>query len=84
VCENRLLRRIFRSGGDEVAGGSRKLRNEELHDLYSSSSIIRIMKRKRVRWDGRVVRMERREMFIAYCWESLKEWDHQKNKDVCR
>jgi hypothetical protein len=42
---------------DEVTGGWRKLHNEELHNLYSSSSIIRIMKLRRKRWAGHVARM---------------------------
>jgi hypothetical protein len=39
---------------DEVAGGWRKLHNEELHNLYSSPSIIRIIKSRRMRWAGHV------------------------------
>jgi hypothetical protein len=42
---------------DEVTGGWRKLHNEELRDLYSSLSIIRIIKSKRMRWAGLVARM---------------------------
>jgi hypothetical protein len=42
---------------DEVTGGWRKLHNEELRDLYSSPSIIRIMKSRRMRWAGHVARM---------------------------
>jgi hypothetical protein len=48
VFENKVLRRIFRPKGDEVTGGWRKLHNEELHDLYSSPSIIRIIKSRRM------------------------------------
>jgi hypothetical protein len=44
VIENKVLSRIFGSKGDEVTGGWRKLHNEELRDLYSSPSIIRIIK----------------------------------------
>jgi hypothetical protein len=45
-------------------GGWRKLRNEELHKLYSSSSIIRIMKARRMRWVGHVARMgEKRNVY---------------------
>jgi hypothetical protein len=43
VFENRVLRRIFRPKRDEVTGEWRKLHNKELHDLYSSRSIIRII-----------------------------------------
>jgi hypothetical protein len=50
VFENRVLRRIFGLKRDEVTGEWRKLHNEELHDLYSSPSIIRIMKSRRMGW----------------------------------
>jgi hypothetical protein len=51
------LRRIFGPKRDEVTGGWRKLHNEELHNLYSSSRIIRMMKSRRMRWAGNVARM---------------------------
>jgi hypothetical protein len=50
VFENRVLRRIFGLKRDEVTGEWRKLHNEELRDLYSSPSIIRIIKSRRMRW----------------------------------
>jgi hypothetical protein len=49
VFENRVLKRIFGPRRDEVTGGWRKLHNEDLHDLYSSPSIIRILKSRRMR-----------------------------------
>jgi hypothetical protein len=49
VFENRVLRRIFRPKRDEVMGEWRKLHNKELHDLYSSPSIITIIKSRRMR-----------------------------------
>jgi hypothetical protein len=52
-----VLRRIFGPKRDEVTGGWRKLNNEELRDLYSSPSIIRIIKSRRMRWAGHVARM---------------------------
>jgi hypothetical protein len=58
VFENRVLTRIFGAKRDEVTGEWRKLRTEELHDLYSSPSIIRIMKVRRMGWAGHVARME--------------------------
>jgi hypothetical protein len=57
VFENRVLRRIFGPKRDEMTGEWRKLHNEELHDLYSSPSIIRIIKPRRMRWAGHVARM---------------------------
>jgi hypothetical protein len=58
VFENRVLRRIFGPKRDEVTGDWRKLHNEELHNVYSSSNIIRTIKSRRVSWAGRVARME--------------------------
>jgi hypothetical protein len=64
VYNNRVLRRIFGPKTDEVMEGWRKLQNEELHDLYSSPSIIRMMKFMRMRWTGHVSRMgEKRNMY---------------------
>jgi hypothetical protein len=54
VFENRVLRRIFGPKRDEVMGEWRKLHNEELRDLYSSPSIIRIIKSWRMIWAGHV------------------------------
>jgi hypothetical protein len=61
---------------DEVTGEWRKLHNKELHDLYSSTSIIRIIKSRRMRWAGHVARMGRRGTLIDYWWESQMERDH--------
>jgi hypothetical protein len=57
VFENRVLRRIFGPKRDEVRGGWRKLHNEELHGLYSSPSIVRVIKAKGMRWEEHVARM---------------------------
>jgi hypothetical protein len=57
VFENRVLRRIFGPKRDEVTGGWRKLYNEELRDMYSLPSLIRIIKSRRMRWAGHVARM---------------------------
>jgi hypothetical protein len=52
-----VLRRIFGRKRDEVTGGWRKLHNEELHNLYSSPSIIRMIRSRRMRWVRHVARM---------------------------
>jgi hypothetical protein len=48
VFENRVLRRIFGPKRDEVVGNCRKLHNEELHNLYSSPGVIRMIKSRRM------------------------------------
>jgi hypothetical protein len=57
VFENRVLRRIFGPKRDEVTGGWIKLHNEELLNLYSSPSIIRMIKSMRIKWAVHVARM---------------------------
>jgi hypothetical protein len=64
VFENRALRRILGPRTDEVMGDRRKLHNEELHNLYSSPNIIRMIKSRRMRWAGHVAQMG--EMRNAY------------------
>jgi hypothetical protein len=56
VFENRVLRKIFEPKREED-GSWRKLHNDELHDLYSSSNIVRVIKPRRMGWTGHVARM---------------------------
>jgi hypothetical protein len=73
VFENRVLRRTFGPKSDQVIGGWRKLHNEELHNLYSSPSIIRMIKSRRMRWTEHVARMGRSGMHVGFWWENQKE-----------
>ncbi|KAJ4431356.1 hypothetical protein ANN_19953 [Periplaneta americana] len=57
VSENKVLRKISGAKRDEVTGEWRKLRNTELHALYSSPDVIRDIKSRRLRWAGHVARM---------------------------
>jgi len=57
VFEDMVLRRIFGPRRDEVMGEWRRLHNKELYDLYSLPSIVRVIKSRRMRWAGHVVRM---------------------------
>jgi hypothetical protein len=63
VFENRVLRRIFGTSRDEVTGGWRKLHNKEFHNLYSSPSVIRMIKSRSIRWAERVAGMDKRNAF---------------------
>jgi hypothetical protein len=66
VFANRVLRRIFGPKTDDVTGGWRKLHNDELHNLYFSLNIVRMIESRRMRWAGHVARVERRRMHIRY------------------
>jgi hypothetical protein len=57
VFEKRVLRRVFGPKRDEVRGEWRKLHNEELNDLYSLPNIVRVVKSRRMKWEGHVARM---------------------------
>jgi hypothetical protein len=76
VFEKRLLSRIFGPKRDEVAGERKKLYNEELHDLYSSSSIIRLMKSRRCDRRGMYHEFGRRGTRIGCWWESQNDRGH--------
>jgi hypothetical protein len=66
MFENRVLRRIFGPNRDEVTGEWRKLHNEEIHNLYSSPTIIRMVKLRRMRWAEHVACMGRKGMHIVF------------------
>jgi hypothetical protein len=67
----RVLRRIFGSKREEVAGGWIRLHNEELHNRYASLNIIRVIKSRRLKWAGHVARMEEMRHIILLL-ENLK------------
>jgi hypothetical protein len=64
----RVLRRTFGPTRDEVTGGWRKLHNKELPDLYPLTSIIKMIKSRRMRWEW-----GRRGTCIGYWWESQRK-----------
>jgi hypothetical protein len=68
-----VLRTIFGLKRGEVTGGCRKLLNEELYNLYSLPSIIRMMKSMRIRWAGDITRMGRKRMYKRFWWEARKK-----------
>jgi hypothetical protein len=71
-----VLRRIFGPKGEEATGGWRKLHNEELHNLYSLPSIIRMIP---LRWAGHVARMgEKRNAYRILVGKP----DHWEDQDL--
>jgi len=62
VFENSVLKKIFGPKKEEVRREWRKLHNKELNDLYSSSNIVWVLKSRRIRWAGHVVRMGERSI----------------------
>ena len=66
VFENRVLRKIFGPKRDEVTREWSKLHNEELNDLYCSPSTARVIKSRRIRWDGHLARMGRGEAYTEF------------------
>jgi hypothetical protein len=83
IFENTVLRRIFGPKRDDVTGQWRKLHNEELHDLYSSPTILRVIKSKRMRWAENVARMEREEACTGFWWGNLRKIGYWGDPGVC-
>jgi activator of HSP90 ATPase len=95
VSENRVQRITFRPTRDEVTGECRKLHNEAFNDLYSSSSIFRVIKSRRMVWSGHVVsvgksrdicrvlvgKLREKEGSIILKWV-LRKWDIRAGTDV--
>jgi hypothetical protein len=81
VFENRVLRKIFGPKREEH-GSWRKLHNDELHGLYSSPSIVRVIKSRKMRWAGHVARMGRGEVFTRFWLGGPKARDHREDVGV--
>jgi hypothetical protein len=83
MFENRVLRRIFWCKRVEVTGERRRLHSEELHDLYCSPDIIRMIKSGRVRWAGNVAHVvgDRRGAYRVLVGD-LREGDQLEDLDV--
>jgi hypothetical protein len=75
VFENRVLREIFGPEWEKVIREWRKLHNEELNDLYCSPDIVRVIKSRRMRWTGHVVRMgERTGAYRVLVGKPKRKW----------
>jgi hypothetical protein len=81
VFENRVLRKIFGPKRDED-GSWRQLHNDELHSLYSSPNIVRVIKSRRMKWTGHVARMgEGRDVYRVWLGGRKVRY-HRKNVGV--
>jgi len=78
VFEDRVLRSTLGPKRDEVTGEWRKLHNEDLNDLYSSSIIVQVIKSSKMRWAGHVACMGR-EVYAGFWRGNLRERDHSEN-----
>jgi hypothetical protein len=79
MFKNRVLRRVFGPKRDEVTGEWRKLHIEDLHDLYSSPSIIIIIKPRRMSWAGHVARMGEKRNAYRLLWESQRKSQRERD-----
>jgi hypothetical protein len=91
IFENRVLRRIFGPKREED-GSWRKLYNDKLQSLYSSPNIVRVIKSRRMRWEGHVARMgEGRGVYRVLVWRPegkrplgrhRRRWEDNINMDL--
>jgi hypothetical protein len=82
VFENRVLSRIFGPKMEEVAGGWRRLYNEECHNLYASPCIIRVIKSRTMICAGHVARMEDVRNSYKFWTVNLKERDQLEDTGI--
>jgi len=76
ASENVVLRRIFGPRRVDITGEWRMLHNEDLNALYCSPSTVRVMKSRRMRWVGQVVRTGEGEGYTDFWWGNLRERDN--------
>jgi len=76
LFENRMPWRLFGPKKYEITEEWRKLHSEELNDVYLTSSIVRVIKSRRMRWAGYVARMGGGEALTVFWWGNLVERDH--------
>jgi hypothetical protein len=82
VYEYRMLKRIFGLTREEVAGGWRRLYNEEFYNTYASPNIIMVIKSRRMRWAGHVACMG--EIRNAYIFTGKYEENRLHGRPGCR
>jgi hypothetical protein len=76
VCENRVLREIFGNKREEATGDYRNLFKETLSELNCPPNITRMVKSRRLMWDGHATCIREKEISTWLCWVNLKECEH--------
>jgi hypothetical protein len=79
VLENRVMKKKFGPKRDEITGEWRRLHNEELHHLYCSPNIVRVIKLRKMRWAGHVALWGRREAYTGFWWGDMRRRDLLKD-----
>jgi hypothetical protein len=79
VFVNWVLRKILGTKRGKIAGDWRKLHNEELHDLQSSTNVISSIKSRRMKWTGHVVHMVGKGNAYKLWWRNRKARGHLKD-----
>jgi hypothetical protein len=83
LFENSAFRRTFGLNRDEVTGEWKKLHKKQLHDLYSSPTIVRVTLSRIMRWAGHVVRVGREQACTGFRGENLRErvlWENLRER----
>jgi hypothetical protein len=75
-----VLRRICAPKRDKMIGGWRKVRNQELHNLYSSENKIRMIESRKMKLTGNVARMGRRGMHTGFWWKARRKETTRKTQ----
>jgi hypothetical protein len=80
--ENRVLRRIFEPKNKEMVRGWKGLHNDELHNLYTSPSSIRVIKSRRIRWIGHAAHMGEMRNVYSILVGKLERRDHSEDLGI--
>jgi hypothetical protein len=75
VLKNRIPRKVFQSKREEIIGDWRKPQNEELHNLYCSSDIVRMVMSRKIRLVGRAVRTEEKRNTYSVLVRTAEDGD---------
>jgi len=83
LFENKFLMRLFVPNRKEVTREWERIHNKELNDLYYSLNIVRVIKSRRMFWEGHEACIgDRRGIYTRFCWRNLREIKHLENPGI--